>query len=392
MCTSKIFSITAGTLFTVLGCGCNSTMFNEEKKVPEKPVYDAQKHIEQLQTEVTANKKISMDNKAKIDHAMGMLVKLKTAKAKSPGSPQDKMVEAAVLLAKNSTNSQVKYNAIRILGYLRGPKAEAALIAMLDTCSQQYKREVLQALSNMNSSKLYGIVIKMLETANAYDTDALCSILNSNNFRGLITKKDIPLLLAFYQKMPKNNNNRYRRRDFLRMLARLDALKAADLVCQELVLTTQGHYKREMLYAFTNHDVEVPYEAWKKVFSCLGPATSSNYDAYRNIFDRFRNSSDWRLTDLILPMVEYATANKSFGNSLIYAMSNMRDPKAAPALVKLLNMKEFKHQNVSDFPGIVKKNNEYLLADKAEMEKLMALRKRRMEQLAKFEKMRQNIK
>ncbi len=392
----QISAIAAGGILLGVSFGCVSqhqyAELEDKVALQKKMLEDSIKvQREMLEVNSMQQKKIvelCTEMRAGFGATSDSIKKLTEKLKEKPESDQDKLVAAAVLLAKRGPNNS-RYNAINALGYIGGPEAETALLKMLDI-EPNYRSNVFRALMQMNSSKLRELVIKTMKNPTGRDFNTISSCFDRNNNR-LFTRKDIPLLLEYLNRIPLSGNYSHYRSGVIGIILSLDTPKGIELVCQEVLLNPSRN--NNIFYQLNNRSIMVSIADWKKVLEALGPICSANLNAYQAICQAIRNNGDIRMTDIVLPWADYAAKNSSFKRSYLDMLINFKDPKAAPVIVKMQDgiADDYMVRRMKQCPGIVEKNGKLVLVDKAEMEKLMAQREKTITRLNALDKKRASL-
>ncbi|OGV51251.1 MAG: hypothetical protein A2017_16690 [Lentisphaerae bacterium GWF2_44_16] len=303
---------------------------------------------------------------------------------------KDRLVDAALLLVRNgpeNTSSQ----AVQILGYLGGEKAEAALIDIVNNGPQNRCYSAMDALSNMQSKKLRDIVIKRLESCDSQRINSMMNILQ-NRDRNILLKEDLPLIEKALSSIDDNdyNNNRYVRNCLIGLICKFNQAKGVELVCKGIMTASEPYRKRELIYQVADRRT-LSIASWEKIIKTIGDP-EYNTEPCQAVLERIRNNADWRMTDLILPWAEFASSNDNFRQSYINALGNLKDPKAAGTMLALYKLasktspgNRYEHY-FNNYPGIKKDGSNYVLVDDETMKKLMEQRAKRIEYLNKNDK------
>lgn len=302
---------------------------------------------------------------------------------------REKLVDAALLLVRNgpeNTSSQ----AVQILGYLGGEKAEAALIDIINNGPQNRSYSAMDALANMQSKKLHDIVIKGLESFDSQRINSMMNVLQ-NRDRNILHKEDLPLIEKALSNIDDSdyNNNRYVRNCLIGLICKFDQAKGVELVCKGIITASEPYRKRELIYQVADRRT-LSMASWKKIITTIGDP-EYNTEPCQAVLERIRNNGDWRMTDLILPWAEFASSNDNFRQGYINALGNLKDPKAAGTMLALCKLASkaspgFRYSYLDNYPGIKKDGADYVLVDDETMKKLMEQRAKRMEYLNKNDK------
>jgi hypothetical protein len=299
--------------------------------------------------------------------------KLKASPASSAKPSRENLVDAGILLLRNGPTN-ARYQAITILGYLGGEKAEGALLDMLsdNTFGRNYSSQIISALSTMRSEKLRGIVLKLMKSSNLRDRETAINAIQ-NRSANILTKEDLPLLIEVLREYPNNNNNYYRRINIIRTIYHLDPNTGEKVICEELE-TTPMQRQRELLYIPRNNNMSMSFKTWKKIIDILGDPNNNNLNTFYGVCEALSRTPDYRITDIVLPWALFAEQNSNFRRSYMNMLNNIKDPKAAKVFLEFaLKDKSFSGY-LNNFPGITKRSGEYQLVDEATMKKLLARR------------------
>ena len=292
-----------------------------------------------------------------------------------------KLLDAAVLLARRGPQNSV-YSAIQIIGYIGGKGAEEALLDMLKDSSfgRRYSSNIVRALMTMKSQKLRGVIIDVIKSGNANE---IRNILNSigGNFANIFKKSDLPMFAKLLDEMPSNNNNFYSRCNLLRAICGLDQDLGVKLICDELETATRNN-QRQLLYITNNHNMRVSLANWKKIIKAIGSEPDGqSRELFEIVCQGISRGSDYRMTDVILSWADFAITNSNFRNNYMNALRAIQDPKAAKTMLEMYSAGARNDYYMRNFPGIVKNNGKYQLADEATMKKLMERRDKVIDRL-----------
>lgn len=290
---------------------------------------------------------------------------------------QDEMFEAALFLAKHGRGN-VNNQAIAILGYLGGGKAENALLEMLGNGS--YNRNssyIINALVSMRSNKLRPVIIKLLKSGNTQDINAAMNAINNRSLN-ILKKPDLPLVIEVLNNMSGNRNNRYNRNNLLKIVCRMDQDTGVKYIC-EVLETVDVNQQRELIYIPMNAQINLSTKSWLKIIKALDEPNSQNISAFQALCDAISRKGDLRLMDYALEWADFAIENNSLRSSYINMLNRMRDPKSAEIFLDLclLNKKSRNnyHRNyLKNFPGIIQNDGKYQLVDDKTMKKLLKKR------------------
>lgn len=369
----SLLAVSSCCLVAVLA-GCNSTeVLNNIAENQEKQTLEIREISELMGKQ---NKDIAI-----LREAVQKMVKSKEQekqeeKEADSGNQNGKLIDAAVFLAKRGPQNGV-YSAIQILGYIGGKGAEEALLDMLKDGSfgRRYYSNIISALSSMRSKKLRGVVIDIIKDGSPNEIRNIINTIN-NNFTSIFKKSDLPMFAKLLDEMPNDNNNFYSRCNLIRAICRLDQDFGVKLICNELE-TANRNNQRQLLYITNQHNMRINLANWKKIIKVIG----SEPDAQsRELFDivcqAISRGSDYRMTDVILPWADFALTNSNFRNNYMNALRAIQDPKAAKTMIEMYNAGARNEYYMRGFPGIVKNNGKYQLADEATMKKLMERREK----------------
>jgi HEAT repeat protein len=294
-------------------------------------------------------------------------------KAKLAISSRDKILQAALLLAEQGP-SNISHQAMYILGYLGGEKAENALLKMLaDGSRGRNSSAIINALVTMRSRKLRPVIIKLLNSSNHQDIAAATNALNNRSLR-ILKKSDLPLLIKLLDDMSYDVNNRYRRNNILRAICQLDQNTGIKYICEALE-TADVNQQRELCYIPAHGGINLSAKSWLKIIKILGEPNGQNISTFQGVCTGIARSGDMRLMDIALSWAELAVDNSSFRNTYIDMLNRMRDPKTAKIFLDLC-LKNGATNNhymncLRNFPGIIQKDGKYQLVDDAAMKKLL---------------------
>ena len=369
----SLLAVSSCCLVAVLA-GCNSTeVLNNIAENQEKQTLEIREISELMEKQ---NKDIAI-----LREAIQEMVKMEEKeeqeeKEDDSGNQNGKLIDAAVFLAKRGPQNGV-YSAIQILGYIGGKGAEEALLDMLKDGSfgRRYYSNIISALSSMRSKKLRGVVIDIIKDGSPNEIRNIINTIN-NNFTSIFKKSDLPMFAKLLDEMPNDNNNFYSRCNLIRAICRLDQDFGVKLICNELE-TANRNNQRQLLYITNQHNMLINLANWKKIIKAIG----SEPDAQsRELFDivcqAISRGSDYRMTDIILPWADFALTNSNFRNNYMNALRAIQDPKAAKTMIEMYNAGARNEYYMRGFPGIVKNNGKYQLADEATMKKLMERREK----------------
>ena len=312
----------------------------------------------------------------------------KAIKAKLATSSQDKILQAALLLVQQGP-SNISNQAMYILGYLGGEKAENALLKMLaDGSRGRNSSSIINALVTMRSSKLRPVIIKLLNSSNYQDINAATNALNNRSLR-VLKKSDLPLLIKVLDDIPYSSNNRHRRNNMIRAICQLDQNTGIKYICEALE-TADFNQQRELCYIPMHGGINLSAKSWLKIIKILGEPNSQNLSAFQGACDGISRSGDLRLVDIALPWAEFAVDNSSFRNTYVNMLNRMRDPKTAKIFLDLC-LKSGATNNyymnyLRNFPGIIQKDGKYQLVDDAAMKKLLEKRAKTIARLNERDK------
>ena len=354
----------------IYGCDSNTGTLTEMAKKQEKQAAEIKQMvviIKQQSRDIAVLRKQAEANLA-VRTAFS-----KAMKAKLASSSQDKILQAALLLAQQGP-SNISNQAMYILGYLGGEKAENALLKMLDGGSRgRNSSAIINALVTMRSRKLRPVIIKLLNSSNHQDIAAATNALNNRSLR-ILKKSDLPLLVKVLNDMPYGSNNRYRRNNMIRAICQLDQNTGIKYICEALE-TADFNQQRELCYIPARGGINLSAKSWLKIIKILGEPNSQNLSAFQGACDGISRSGDLRLVDIALPWAEFAVDNSSFRNTYVNMLNRIRDPKTAKIFLDLC-LKSGATNNhymnyLRNFPGIIQKEGKYQLVDDAAMEKLL---------------------
>jgi len=349
--------------------GCNTGTLTEMARIQGEQAAEIDKITELIEEQ---NENVAALRK-QADADVAMRTKLKEAiKAKlANGSQKDELLQAALLLV-NKGSSTVSSQAINILGYLGGEKAEKALLKMLDSGSfNRNSSSIINALVSMRSNKLRSVVIKLLDSGNYQSIQAATNVLQNRSVR-ILKKSDLPLLLKALDDIPNDNNNRHRRNQMIRVLCKLDQDTGVKYICDEME-TADVNQQRELLYIPIHGGVSLKAKSWKKLIASLDEPNSRNMSSFQAACEGISRCGDLRMIEIALPWAEFAKINSNFRSSYINMLNRLRDPKSAKVFLDLcVTGKNAYYVNyLKNFPGIIQKDGKYQLVDDAEMKKLI---------------------
>ena len=369
----SLLAVSSCCLVAVLA-GCNSTeVLNNIAENQEKQTLEIREISELMEKQ---NKDIAILREAIQEMVKSKEQEKQKEKEADSGNQNGKLIDAAVFLAKRGPQNGV-YSAIQILGYIGGKGAEEALLDMLKDGSfgRRYYSNIISALSSMRSKKLRGVVIDIIKDGSPNEIRNIINTIN-NNFTSIFKKSDLPMFAKLLDEMPNDNNNFYSRCNLIRAICRLDQDFGVKLICNELE-TANRNNQRQLLYITNQHNMLINLANWKKIIKAIG----SEPDAQsRELFDivcqAISRGSDYRMTDIILPWADFALTNSNFRNNYMNALRAIQDPKAAKTMIEMYNAGARNEYYMRGFPGIVKNNGKYQLADEATMKKLMERREK----------------
>ena len=325
---------------------------------------------------LTEMARIQEQHGEKINKITKLLEQQKQTKGTTEVNSQEKMLEAALLLAKYGRGN-VSYQAITILGHLGGKKAESALLKMLSNGS--YNRNssyIINALVAMRSNKLRPVIIKLLKSGNSQDINAAMNAINNRSLN-IFKKSDMPLIIEVLNDMSGNYNNRYQRNNMLKVVCRLDQDAGVKYICEALE-TADVNQQRELIYIPRHNQINLSTKSWFKIIKVLDEPNAQNIGVFQALCEGLSRKGDLRLMDAALGWAEFATENNNFRNSYINLLNRMRDPKSAEIFLDLcLNSKSrnnYYRNYLKNFPGIIQKNGKYQLVDDKLMKKLLKKR------------------
>jgi len=303
---------------------------------------------------------------------------------------QEKMVAAALLLAKYGTGN-VSNQAIAILGYLGGVKAEKALLEMINNASSNRNSSyIINALVSMRSNKLRPVIIKLLNSENSQDINSAINAIQNRSLN-ILKKSDLPLLIKVLNEMPTDNNNSHRRNQIIRVLCQLDQDAGVNYICEELE-TANMNQQRELIYIPMNHGIRISTKSWMKIIKTLGEPDNQHISAFKALCDGISRNGDIRLIDATLEWADFAVQNSDFRSSYINLLNRMRDVKTAKVFLDLCLKNQQNnnyHKNyLKNFPGLIKKDGKYQLVDDETMGKLLKNRAKVIERLNKRDERR----
>ena len=306
--------------------------------------------------------------------------KLKNAPSTTRKGSRDDLVEAALLLLNNGPTN-ARYQAITILGYLGGGKAEDALLQMLKSSSygRNYSSQILSALNTMGSRKLREVVLKLLKSDNYRDREVAINAFQNRSL-SVLKKSDTPLLENILKEMPVNNNNYYRRINLIRAICTLNPEAGGKIICEELE-TIPANRQRELLYLAMDNRIVIRFKAWKKIIDILGTPNQTNRNNFYTLCDALGRNPDLRYTDIILPWADFAALDNNFKRNYLNLLGNLRDPKAAKVFLKLAAGDRNYSNYLKSYPGITEKNGEYRLVDDNTMKQLLERREKTIKRL-----------
>lgn len=364
----------AVSLVIICGCNSNTSVLTEMAKDQQRQADKVEKITELIEQQ---NKNIAVLRKqaeanAVMRAAFSKALKAKLA-AKSDGNSKENMIEAALLLAKYGPGN-INSQAISILGYLGGERAENALLEMLgDGSYTRNSSYIIRALVAMRSSKLRPVIIKLLESGNSQSINTAMGAINNRSLN-ILKKADLPLILKILDNMPNHNNNRYNRNNILKLVCLLDQDVGVEYICEELE-TADANQQRDLVYIPLNAQINLSTKSWQKIIKALGEPNSQNIRAFQALCDAISRKGDLRLMDAASRWADFAIDNSSFSSSYIQMLNRLRDPKTAEIFLDLcLNSKRnnnYYKNYLKNFPGITQENGEYKLVGDLEMKKLL---------------------
>ena len=377
MSVKAIYAV-SGIAVAVLLSGCCCSRMQEKITSLEAGQQKQEAQLNELQKQVQAN---------------AAQLKAQAIPADAIGS-NAKLIEAALYLINNG-NSNVAQQSVYLLGQIGGSEVESVLIKLLDE-KPNLSNSIYQALANMQSKKLRPLILKKLDSIDSgnISPEEIGNIINffNNQSMGGLTRTDLPRLEKLLQAIPDNdyNNNRYWRQSLIGQILRLDSARGIQLLCDEIATATPPYRQRDLLYQINNYNVQIKQSDWGKLIEALGPLSANNAESYSGLFNAMQRSSDWRLTDVVLPWAETVKTNRDAANNYLSMLLNLRDPKAAKVVLEMLNDKELRSYNRGrvEYPGIKQVNGEYTLVSEAELEKLIASRDKLIERLNARDKKR----
>jgi len=372
----------------IYGCDSNTGTLTEMARIQGEQaakIDKITKLVEKQRRDIAVLRKQGEAN-AVLRAAMSKAIKAKLAKSGS--SSQDKILQAALLLAEQGS-SNISHQAINILGYLGGEKAESALLKMLEGSSHgRNSSSIINALVTMRSNKLRPVIIKLLKSNNYQDVEAATNALNNRSLQ-VLKKSDLPLLLKVLDEIPYDNNNRYRRNNMIKVVCRLDQKTGLKYICDGLE-TADINQQRDLIYIPAHGQINLSTKSWMKIIKILGEPNNQNFSVFQAVCAGVSRSGDLRLTDIVLPWAEFAVNNNNLRNSYINMLNRMRDPKTAEIFLDLcLNSKRNNNHYMNylnNFPGIIQKDGKYQLVDDAAMKKLLENRAKRIARLNERDK------
>lgn len=372
----SLLAVSSFCLVAVLA-GCNSTeMLNDIAESQEKQTFEVKKIsalVEKQNKDIailreTVQKMVKVAEKEEKERKEGKKV--------DSGNLNEKLIDAAVLLAKQGPQNSV-YNAIQIIGYIGGKGAEDALLDMLKDSSfgRRYSSNIIRALMTMRSKKLRSVIIDTIKDGNANEIRNIINSIN-NNFASIFKKSDLPMFVKLLDEMPSDNNNFYPRCNLIRAICGLNQDLGVKLICNELE-TANRNNQRQLLYITNHHNMRINLVNWKKIIKTIGnEPDGQNRELFEVVCQAISRGSDYRMTDIILPWADFALTNSNFRNNYMNALRAIQDPKAAKTMIDMYNAGARNEYYMRNFPGIVKNNGKYQLADEATMKKLMERREK----------------
>ncbi|MBU8901594.1 MAG: HEAT repeat domain-containing protein [Victivallales bacterium] len=325
---------------------------------------------------LTEMARIQEQHAAKIQKITKLLEQQKQTKGITEVNTKKKMIDAALLLAKDGRGN-VSYQAITILGYLGGEKAESALLKMLgDGSYNRNSSYIINALVAMRSNKLRPVIIKLLKSGNSQDINAAMNAINNRSLN-ILKKSDMPLIIEILNDMSGNYNNRYNRNNMLKVVCRLDQDSGVKYICEALE-TADMNQQRDLIYIPMNNQINFSTKSWLKIIKALDEPNAQNLSVFQALCEGLSRKGDLRLMDVALGWAEFALGNNNFRNSYINLLNRMRDPKSAKIFLDLcLNNKSRNNHYrnyLNNFPGIILKNGKYQLVGDKAMKKLLKKR------------------
>jgi len=381
----NVLTVLIAISLAVIICGCDFNI-STLTKMTRKQEKQAAK-IKQIVVLIKQQRRDIAVLRKQVEADAAMRVKF----AKSETVSQDKILQAALLLAQQGP-SNVSNQAMYILGYLGGKKAESALLKMLENRSHgRNASSIINALVTMRSNKLRPVIIKLLNSNNYQDIDAATNAINNRSSR-ILKKSDLPLLVKVLDDMPYDNNNRYRRNNMIRAICQLDQDAGVKYICDALE-TADVNQERELIYIPIHGQINLSAKSWLKIIKVLEEPNVRNLSPFQALCDGISRCGDLRLMDAVLPWTEFAMQNSSFRNSYINMLNRMRDPKSAKVFLDLCLKSTTARHNyymsyLNNFPGIIQKAGKYQLVDDATMKKLLKNRAKIIARLNERDKRR----
>ncbi|OGV51252.1 MAG: hypothetical protein A2017_16695 [Lentisphaerae bacterium GWF2_44_16] len=305
---------------------------------------------------------------------------------------KEKMLDDAILLVRNCPD-KCSNQAIQILGALGGEKAEAVLLDIAKNSTERKYRAALYALKNMKSGKLREIIMEELSKPELdfKKINALTALFrdSSNN---IFQKEDIPLMEKLLSGLDKtaSGNSGYLRSIFIRMICELDEKKGVELLCKKLSETSIPEEKRKLISGL-GQKLSLSVVSWEKITAAVG-SPQDNRKALYEIVLRMAASGDWRMTNLIIKLINLTLLppKLSYYENYVKILSRLKDPKAAKTLLSLCGNSQPYNSCLDNYPGIKKDGSKYVLVDDETMKKLMEKRAEKIEYLNEIDKKKGN--
>lgn len=370
-----VMAVGGGIILATILNGCVSPA--EVAEIKETTI-SQQQQIDQLAEDIAIGQE-------QLEIIQEMLV----SKKSSQEDMQGQLVDATMFILKNG-NVNVLHNAINILGMIGGEKAENTLLELI-RIYPNHSNIIIQALRTNKSSKIRGLIFDMIKNDRGDTLNNISFIFELHGIQ-VFTPEDTPLLIDLLNSSTPNRHSRHGRNALIALITSFDNDKGTDLICKE-ILTTNPQQQHELINKISHQNVFMDSDNWIKLVNTLGFPSNANINSCNSILDGIQRSGDWRITEAILPWADFSETNNNMYYSYMNAIVQMRDPLAAPVLLKLIkNPNNRQRYNLNEFPGIVKQpDGEYALVDDAAMEKLLENRKKRIASLEEATRKRKEL-
>lgn len=288
-------------------------------------------------------------------------------------------IDAALVLSQLSSE-RIRHEAATILGELGGEKATARLVALAETDPESdVRHQALEVLGQIGHPDFDRMVLaEAAEGEMAHRIGALRLL-----ERGTPAKY-VPELLDMLQGLRGGHGHVVEMRGLIYgLLARVHDPK---IVPQLLALAeeeTDSYRKRTLFAAIRSNMTRDNVPAVCAMLAGLSNDDLNNgYGELRHMFQRFAAMGDWRVTPTLIQMLK-TTTHSTLRRYMLETLDKLQDPLAAEFLVEYepksdSSAKSMIQKMLDGYPGVVKEGKGFARVDDEAWAELMKQRKARI--------------